>query len=152
VPQSTSSTTTPEDLRLEIESVLNESRAAAIEAVTEPVGSLTDEQVLLFDEEGLAARMRFIDRIVDAGQAVRPGPLGIDEIVLESVVMIDEDSALVVFCLSSDSIVYDTATGEVVDDAPESVRNSGVFSRVEGRWLVPNASRIGLSQGLLCGG
>jgi len=148
--QPTSSTTTPEELRFEIEAALNASRAAAIEAVTEPVGSLTEEQVLLFDEEGLAARIRFIDGIVGAGQAVRPGPLGVENIVVESAVVIDEDSVLVVFCLSSDSILYDISTGAIVDDAQGAFRNTGVVTRVDARWRVPNASRIGTFEGLSC--
>ncbi len=140
-PQTTS-TTTAEDLAAEIEADLQAGRDLESQTLHDP--SSFDEQALgrYFSPTAIERlRMRLDGRTQD-GTASRPGPTETDIIEVESVSVLESGSALVVFCLSNDAVIYDVNSGEVVNDDAGSIRSSRTVSQIGGTWRTDETTHL----------
>jgi len=127
--------TEPRDqVAIAVEMALNEGHLAFLEVISEPVGTDLDELSRWFDVDRSATIGEFVASIQEAGIAVRRGDLALEQIVVESVELVSPELADVVYCLSTDSVVYDVTDGEVVDDSVGAFRYNTLMSLEGGVW------------------
>ena len=141
-------TTSLEQLTAEIEADLQAGQDALTLATLDPAGS--DRGLLdpWFTEDGLAVALDHLDYLVEVGQAVRLGT--IDRVVVESVTPLDSGAALVIYCLTNDSIVFEQSTGTVVDDLTYSYRGSTTVRFRDSRWVRDSSTGLGSREGESC--
>ena len=109
----TTTTTSVEELEVELMRVITGARFAFLEALSDPFDTSDDTVHLWATDRYLA----LLDTAVAASMRDNEGTrLGeVESLELLSVVF-DEESAVVEYCLTSDSIVYSLADGAVIDD------------------------------------
>jgi len=136
VQQPTSSTTTTEDLRFEIEADLNAGRASFVAAAAEPVDAAGAGLNRWFGGDALARSIETLAGFAARGEAARAGPSALELVEVESAQLIGDGVAVVIYCLSSDSVVYVVDGGQVVNDEIGSFRSSATMSRSGDTWRV----------------
>jgi len=132
----TTASTTPEELRTDIEADLNEGRTAVIAALRDPQSPASESLANYFRFGALAGTVALIQGLAERGEAVRPGPASVERIDVESVTPVGTSAAVVVYCLSSDSVVYEIDSEVIVDDSAGSFRSTANLTVVDGRWVV----------------
>jgi len=123
-----------DEVLVAVEMALNEGHLAFLEVVSEPVGTDLDGLDRWFDVDRSTTIGEFVTSIQEAGLAVRRGDLALERIVVESVELVSPEQADVVYCLSTDSVIFDVTDREVVDDAVSAFRYRTRMSLEGGRW------------------
>jgi len=123
-----------DEVMLVIEKALNDGHLAFLEVIAEPVGTDLNDLTRWFDPDRSVVIGEFVASIQEAGLAVRRGDLALEQIVVESVELVSPELAEVVYCLSTDSVVYDVTNDDVVDDSVGAFRYSTNMLFDGGTW------------------
>jgi hypothetical protein len=132
----------PEELARQLQAIVNRYSELYMASRTDPERPYAD-QALIDSLRSVATSQAIVkalvpiwDRARSAGTAARSGPSGTPHDYLTSITAESDDRVIAIFCGVDDVIVFDKATGAVVNAEASLGRGSMAFAMQGGHWLV----------------
>ncbi len=145
----TTATPTVDDAAQEILAVENAYRAsveAVAQASANPPNPTSPSLPATMDGAVLEQFRRRIAEHLAAGRAVRPGPSGGSTISIRQTT-VSGDSARITVCVIDDAVVYDVATGGVLDETQLAALFAAELARGSNVWKVTGLQRLSVLEG-----
>lgn len=143
-------TTSVEALRDEIQADLNTGRAAFIAAAAHPIDPTGPGLDQWYEGRSLEILIAGLSSFVDSGQAVRVTALTVEHIEVQGLQLVGDNAAVAVYCLSTNSVVYQVTDDQIINDDAVSRLTSSTLRLVDGTWRIASSRRLSSFEVLRC--
>lgn len=124
----------------EVEALLQAERTAYLDAVSADGDKSGDALASLVSPERLEFLLELIRSRSDAGVATRFGT--VDSVRVVSIVEADSRVVAALACLTSDAVVYEIASGEIIDDELGYVLRLVTIAPGSSGWVITSQQRV----------
>ncbi len=142
---------TLEQLRADLGRFLNGARNLEIDLKASPIEADVGSLEMYLDGDALSDVVGSVREHAENGTAVRRSSKNLERVEVESVALIDnEQAALVIYCLISDVVVIEVATGSIIDDSVVSLSITSIVELNDGDFRQVSRSALTRSNGEGC--
>jgi predicted lipid-binding transport protein (Tim44 family) len=142
---------TLEQLRADQGRFLNGARNLEIDLKASPIEADVGSLEMYLDGDALSDVVGSVREHAENGTAVRRSSKNLERVEVESVALIDnEQAALVIYCLISDVVVIEVATGSIIDDSVVSLSITSIVELNDGDFRQVSRSALTRSNGEGC--